>query len=212
MNRSHMLEPELTCWTLIRSAASGDGAARESFARIYLPVVRAYLSARWRAARKSVDDAAQDVFVECFRAGGLLEKVDSERSGGFRAFLLGAVRNVARRHETRIRFVEPLPAQLMADDTGPAEAFDRAWARTLLREAARVQESAAGTGTAAARRVQLLRLRFQDGRQRSATVRPVRTAPVPDLPEGRKSADHLGAGGSPSVRRRVRGRTVCASG
>jgi RNA polymerase sigma-70 factor (ECF subfamily) len=155
---------DLTCWTLIRDAAAGDPAARERFARVYLPVVKAYLAARWRGARHDADDAAQDVFVECFRAGGLLEKVDPDRDGGFRAFLLGAVRNVARRHETRKRLDAQLPADLPADDTGPAEAFDRAWARSLLKEAGRVQEERAkATGPAAVRRVQLLRLRFGDG-------------------------------------------------
>jgi RNA polymerase sigma-70 factor (ECF subfamily) len=159
-----MTAPDATCWTLIRDAAGGDPTARERFARAYLPVVRAYLAARWRAASHSVEDAAQDVFVECFRAGGLLEKADAERPGGFRAFLLGAVRNVARRHETRARPANPLPDVLPADDTGPAEAFDKAWARALLREAAHAQEEAAQrSGPAAVRRVQLLRLRFHDG-------------------------------------------------
>jgi len=157
-------DPDATCWTLIRDAAGGDAAAREAFARVYLPVVKAYLTARWRGSRREVDDAAQDVFVECFRAGGLLEKADAGRPGGFRAFLLGAARNVARRHEARRRPDHQLPADLPGDDTGPAEAFDRAWARSLLREAARAQEEAARrSGPAAERRVALLRLRFGDG-------------------------------------------------
>jgi RNA polymerase sigma-70 factor (ECF subfamily) len=155
--------PDATCWTLIRGAAGGDPAARDRFARIYLPVVRAYFAARW-CGRRDVDDAAQDVFVECFRAGGLLEKVDPRRPGGFRAFLLGAARNVARRHEARKQFDARLPADLPADDTGPEHAFDRAWARALLREAAAVQQrSAEQASPAAVRRVQLLRLRFGDG-------------------------------------------------
>ncbi len=155
---------ELTCWLLIRDAANGDAAARERFARVYLPLVRTYLAARWRNAPHSAEDAAQDVFVECFRAGGLLDKADPDRAGGFRAFLLGAVRNVARRHETRVRPAEQLPAELPADDTTPAAAFDRAWARALLKEATRVQvESATRAGRAAERRVELLRLRFGEG-------------------------------------------------
>jgi RNA polymerase sigma-70 factor (ECF subfamily) len=155
--------PDATYWSLIRDAAGGDPAARERFARVYLPVVSAYLTARW-GGRREVDDAAQDVFVECFRAGGLLEKADPERAGGFRAFLLGAVRNVARRHEARKRLDARLPADLPADDNAPSEAFDRAWARTLLREAGRVQQKRAElAGPAAVRRVQLLRLRFGDG-------------------------------------------------
>jgi RNA polymerase sigma-70 factor (ECF subfamily) len=104
------------------------------------------------------------VFVECFRSGGLLEKADPERNGAFRAFLLGAVRNVARRHESRRRPDAQLPANITAEDTAPAEAFDRAWARSLLKEAARVQEDESfQAGPAAIRRVQLLRMRFTDG-------------------------------------------------
>jgi len=161
-----LAESEATCWTLIHDAARGDAAARDRFGRVYLPVARAYFAARWRGRPQSpsVDDAAQDLFVECFRAGGLLEKVDVDRPGGFRAFLLGAARNVARRHESRPRPNNPLPDEILADDTGPAEAFDKAWARALLREAAAVQEkSAEQSGTAAVRRVQLLRMRFHDG-------------------------------------------------
>jgi RNA polymerase sigma-70 factor (ECF subfamily) len=155
--------PDPTCWSLIRDATAGDSAARERFARVYLPVVKAYLVVRW-GARRDANDAAQDVFVECFRAGGLLQKADPERAGGFRAFLLGAVRNVARRHEARKRLDAQLPADLAADDTTPAEAFDRAWARALLREAAAVQQrSAEQAGPAAVRRVQLLTLRFGEG-------------------------------------------------
>jgi RNA polymerase sigma factor (sigma-70 family) len=153
---------DFTCWTLIRGAADGDPAARDRFARVYQPVVAAYLAARWRG--RPTDDAVQDVFVECFRAGGILEKADPGRGGGFRAFLLGAARNVARRHVARPRPAAELPPDLPADDTGPEQAFDRAWARALLKEAARAQErAAAGAGPAAVRRVELLRLRFRDG-------------------------------------------------
>jgi DNA-directed RNA polymerase specialized sigma24 family protein len=161
-----MTSPDATCWTMIRAAAVGDPAARERFGRVYLPVVKAYLAARWRAVPRppDSDEAAQDVFVECFRSGGLLEKADPDRDGGFRAFLLGAVRNVARRHEAKKRLFEQLPADLPADDTAPAEAFDRAWARTLLKEAGRVQEERARSmGPVAVQRVQLLRLRFGEG-------------------------------------------------
>lgn len=158
-----MTTPDVTCWTLIREAAAGDRIARGRFARVYRPVVTAYLAARWRASRRSTDDAVQDVFVECFRGGGLLAKADPDR-GGFRGFLLAVVRNIARRHEAKVRPTAALPADLPADDTGPAEAFDKAWARALLREAARVQnEAAEQSGPAAGRRVQLLRLRFHDG-------------------------------------------------
>src|SRR5205085_1207348 len=52
-----------------------------------------------------------------------------------------------------------------ADDAdSPSRTFDRAWARALLREAARHQEQRAQqVGAAAVRRIELLRLRFQEG-------------------------------------------------
>ena len=61
------------------------------------------LAARWRSSSQSseLDDAVQEVFVECFRAGGVLKRVDASRPGGLRPFLFGVVRNVALRFETR---------------------------------------------------------------------------------------------------------------
>jgi RNA polymerase sigma-70 factor (ECF subfamily) len=154
--------PDPTCWTLIQAAAAGDAAARERFARVYLPVVRAYLAARWRIGGRDVDDAAQDVFVECFKANGLLANADADRPGGFRAFLFGAVRNVAARREVGRRSAGRVSDHLPADETSQSRAFDRAWARSLLKEAARVQAESATTD-ATRKRVELLRFRFQDG-------------------------------------------------
>ena len=45
-----------------------------------------------------------------------------------------------------------------------ARAFDRAWAKTLLKEAARLLAERAKGDPVAKRRVELLRLRFQDGK------------------------------------------------
>ena len=88
-----------TCWTLIRGAAEGREEDREAFARQYLPVVRSYLRVRWQGTplREEIEDAVQDVFVECFKDNGALGRVDPSRSNGFRAFLHGVVRNVALR-------------------------------------------------------------------------------------------------------------------
>jgi RNA polymerase sigma-70 factor (ECF subfamily) len=75
---------------------------RQELARRYLGVVRAYLAARWRGAalRDDLDDAVQEVFVECFRQGGALEAAGADRVPSFRAFLYGVIRNVARRFES----------------------------------------------------------------------------------------------------------------
>jgi RNA polymerase sigma-70 factor (ECF subfamily) len=168
-----MVPAESTCWTVIHAAAAGSPAERDEFAHRYGPVIRAYLASRWRstACVHNLDDAVQEVFVECFKQEGLLARADHDRLGGFRAFLYGAVRNVARRIEAlhaRGREQQP-PSGLDWEEVGGAESspsrtFDRAWAKALVREAAHLQEERArDAGTAAVRRVELLRLRFHDG-------------------------------------------------
>lgn len=169
-----MQPDEETCWTLIRAAAAGSARERETFARVYEPVVRAYLGARWsRDARslQEMDDAVQEVFVDCLRPQGALERYDPGKGPGFRAFLYGTVRNVARRIEQRRARARtqqedskaPLAAR-PADEESLGAAFDRSWARSLLREAARTQrDQAAQRGDAALERVRLLELRFRDG-------------------------------------------------
>lgn len=161
-----MSAADATCWTLVGAAATGDTGARDRFARLYQPVARACFAARWQHSplRAHADDAVQDTFVECFKPAGALSAAVAAQPVSFRAFFFGVVRNVARRYEERQRPVAPLPSDCADDETGLAEAFDRAWALALLREAARVQaETAATAGPRAERRVELLRLRFQDG-------------------------------------------------
>src|SRR4051812_16682848 len=97
-----MILNDVTCWTVIRGAARGEPRDRDDFARRYEPVVRVYLAARWRSSERirTLDDAVQEVFVECFRGGGALDRLDPDRPGGFRAFLYGVVRIVALRAES----------------------------------------------------------------------------------------------------------------
>jgi RNA polymerase sigma-70 factor (ECF subfamily) len=157
---------ESTCWTVIRAAAAGSPADREELAHRYLPVVRAYLAARWRGSplRTDLDDAVQEVFVECFRQGGALEAAEAGRVPGFRAFLYGVVRNVARRFESRpVRAAAPL-RDIQANEESLSRLFDRTWARAIMTEAAQLQQRRASErGPEAVRRVELLRLRFEDG-------------------------------------------------
>jgi RNA polymerase sigma-70 factor (ECF subfamily) len=160
-----MPTPESTCWTVIRAAAAGSLADREQLARRYLSVVRAYLSARWRGSSRNdeLDDATQEVFVECFRQGGAVEVAGTGRVPSFRAFLYGVVRNVARRVESRpVRAAGPLP-EIAADDPGQSRLFERTWARAIMGEAAQLQRRRADArGSDAVRRVELLRLRFEE--------------------------------------------------
>ena len=157
---------------MIVAAAEGNPREREAFARCYLGSIRAYLIARWRATLyfEYVDDAVQDVFMECFQSGNPLARVDQSKSRGFRPFLYGIVRNVARRFESRINSetqqrthghidVDAIPV----DDSQLSQIFEREWARSIMRQAAEQQRTRAEQlGDAALARVELLRLRFEE--------------------------------------------------
>ncbi len=156
---------ESTCWTVIRAAAAGSPSDREELARRYLGTVRAYLSARWRGSplHDHLDDATQEVFVECFRGGGAVEAAGAGRVPEFRAFLYGVIRNVARRFESRpARAAGPLP-DVAADDVSQSRLFDRTWAEAIMAEASQLlRQRAAEDGPEALQRVELLRLRFEE--------------------------------------------------
>lgn len=156
---------ESTCWTVIRAAAAGSPADRDELGHRYLGVVRAYLMARWRGSdlRGDLDDAVQEVFVECFREGGFLEAAGAGRVPTFRAFLYGVVRNVARRFESRrVPAAGPLP-EIEANEKGLSELFEQTWAQAIMAEAAQLQRSQADArGPEAVQRVELLRLRFEE--------------------------------------------------
>jgi RNA polymerase sigma factor (sigma-70 family) len=161
--------PDSTRWTVIRAAAAGSDPDRAEFARQYTSVIRSYLGARWRGGTlyDEIDDATQEVFVQCFRPDGALDGVDPGRRGGFRAYLFGVVRNVARSFERRWRARRARGAGLTPDldalearDAPLGDVFDRAWATAILRQAGERQAQTARGDPAAERRVELLRLRF----------------------------------------------------
>ena len=158
-----------TRWSLIAQAAEGDADARDCFTRSYLPLVRSFFEARWRHSwlAREVDDAAQEVFVDCFRPGGALGRADAGR-GEFRGFLFGVVRNVALRTEAKAQGrgrSDAEPGEPIADDETRASAmFDRAWSHDLMRKAGEHMRELAERGDAGRRqRVELLHLRFTEG-------------------------------------------------
>jgi RNA polymerase sigma-70 factor (ECF subfamily) len=160
-----MSAPESTCWTVIRSAASGSPADREELARRYLHVVRAYLGGRWRGSEllNDRDDAVQEVFIECFRQGGVLDAAGAGRVPSFRAFLYGVIRNVARRFESRPRRDAVELADVASNEASQSQLFERSWAQSIMAEAARLQRTQAeARGIDALQRVELLRLRFEE--------------------------------------------------
>ena len=168
-----MTPAEQTCWTVVRGAAEGNAEDRERFAVTYSPVVRAYLEARWNGTPLSgfLDDGIQEVFLECFKDGGVLDRVEDIRRRSFRGFLYGVVRNVALRVETRIARSREnqAPSDFDFDSIQRREAtlsklFDRAWAQALLDDAvANLLDLAEARGQGAKKRVELLHLRFYEG-------------------------------------------------
>ncbi len=162
---------ETTSWELIDGAARGNQSDRDEFARRYEGPIRAYLTTRWRSSIlfSAVDDAAQEVFVECFRQNGVLAKAEPTFASGFRPFLYGAVRNIARRFEVermtdleRRQGLEGGLPNVVSDDSSLSQVFDRAWAISIMQEAVLRHRLAAQGDPEALRRVELLRLKFQE--------------------------------------------------
>lgn len=160
-----------TSWTVIEGAAAGQREDREAFAQVYLPVVRRTLAARWSGGplRSEIDDAVSEVFVECLRPGGAITRVRRGDAQPFRAYLWGVTRNVARAFEKRRRAHSldsaESPDELPdGDDSRLGQLFDRAYVEAILAEALRrLIRNAGEKGSAAERRVELLRLRLHEG-------------------------------------------------
>ncbi len=135
-----------------------------------MPAVHAYFSARWAnsALLSEVDDAIQEVFVACFREHGVLTKVDSRHPSGFRALLFSVTRNIALHLErTRQRRVARIRDGVVDPDRTPAAMtlsrhFDRSYAQSIM-SMARERMQLAAQDDASRRRVEILRLRFEDG-------------------------------------------------
>lgn len=152
-----------TSWTLIHRAQEGDRQAREEFASRYAPAVRAYFSARWHSPPlvNEVDDAVQEVFLDCLRKDGALARCEQGRP--FRPFLFGVARTISLRFEQRRGSPDPLgERELEARDTRLSVVFDRAFAVQVMREATELQRSRALVhGGVRLRRVELLEMRFR---------------------------------------------------
>lgn len=124
-------------------AAAGDLRAREEFARRYEPVVRSYLSTRWRvsSAHDRVSDGVQDVMIECLKPAGALSRLDRGRSADFRGYLYGITRRTAiaierrRRREEKDRTCGDVAGRCERRESTLSAAFDRTWAQVLCLEA-----------------------------------------------------------------------------
>ncbi|MCR9244706.1 MAG: hypothetical protein NXI31_06725 [bacterium] len=83
----------------IDTLTPGDRQAVCAFCEHYLPIVKRHLRALWRDSTMdaNVDDATQDVFVECLRSNGALSRLDVGRGHGLAAYVRGITRNIAAR-------------------------------------------------------------------------------------------------------------------
>lgn len=152
------------------AAGAGESAARERFARTYHGLIRAYLAARWRLPPTSdaIDDASQEVFVQCFKQGGALLGVDPRGPARFRSYLFAIVKHVADRIE-RSNGVRRTPQEgaphelddLSAHDATLSRVFDRAWVGTVTRSAWLLMTSRLQSGDRD--RLRVLDLRFKEG-------------------------------------------------
>ncbi len=161
-----------TSWTLIHAAAEGEKTAGVEFVNRYGSVVRAYLGARWRGRPlvSEIEDTLQEVWLQCFREGGALERIDPNRDGGFRAFLYGIARREAQKVEgkrarERVRRADGTfrPDEMDNDETSLSKIFDRAWALRVMDEAWNLYEMRARErGEDALHRLEVLRLRTRE--------------------------------------------------
>ena len=159
-----------THWSVVLGARAQDPSLRNEFGERYAPIVRAYFAAYWHlpADDPRVEDATQDVFLQCFRSGGVLDNVDPARKGGFRAYLFGVARNIglsSDRNEARRRSrtcnLDTTEIEEDSSDSQPDAAFHQAWARHVADEAFQLMQTKGGSGAEA--RVAMLRLRYFGG-------------------------------------------------
>jgi DNA-directed RNA polymerase specialized sigma24 family protein len=111
---------QVSSWALVGLVGEDHREARREFAFRYDKFVRRVLAKRWlgTAYRNHFDDAVQDVFVECFKPGGVLEKADRTRGGAFRSLLFRVTCHVAARFERAHHRDSRIEANDFADTSG----------------------------------------------------------------------------------------------
>ena len=161
-----------TRWTMVLGAAARDPADQETFCRLYGPVIRAYLAARWHLPvdDERVADVTQEVFVDLLKPGGALARVAPDRGQGFRAFLYGVARNAAldaERRWSRRRSHEAPQGTGLDDlphgDPTLSDVFDQAWAAMVVEHAFTLVEDRARREHRGELCLQVLECRYRDG-------------------------------------------------
>jgi RNA polymerase sigma factor (sigma-70 family) len=143
----------VTSWTLILEAR-GDGpdarARLERFVELYWKPVYWYVRACWHKSNEDAKDLTQEFFASLFEREALGDLRGRPR---FRLFLRGCLENFLKdRHRAakaqkrggnvKIAPIDPALCDLAIADEGaaPNEAFERAWAQTIVRDGLRSLE------------------------------------------------------------------------
>jgi RNA polymerase sigma factor (sigma-70 family) len=148
---------DTTRWSVVVSAGGEGDEARDALAALcstYRPTVLAYVRARI-GNREEAEDLTQAFFAHLLERR-LAARADRER-GRFRSFLLVSLKHfLASEHERATALRRGGAAVVLAGSAldaiaasgeSPEEAFEREWARTVLREALRrLGEEAAAAG------------------------------------------------------------------
>lgn len=139
---SHSSMFPTTQWTGVRHAGQSGAALAQLLPR-YLRPLRTYLLLQRKFSPDKADDLLQGFLAEKVLERNLVEHADRER-GRFRTFLLVAlnryISNQLRDERSAKRPADGL-SELIADTAqddmpGPAEAFEVAWAKQVLADAA----------------------------------------------------------------------------
>lgn len=157
MNKTEHISPEATCpptqWSLIRLAVDGTEDQRktalEMLCRIYWLPLYAFLRSAGRS-HEVAEDIVQEFFLRLLD-GRLLASATPER-GRFRSLILTALKNLdhdlRRMEQTQKRGggcevlsldmtgAQDFSQNQQASEATPDQAFDRAWAMTLIDRAA----------------------------------------------------------------------------
>lgn len=138
-----------TSWSLVALAGQSEEARREALGQLltrYVPALRAHLIQGKGLAPDRADDLVQDFVTAKILERDLIARADQQR-GKFRTFLLTAldrfllnrIRDQGAKKRSASAAAEPMGERdgRLAGGCGPAEAFDVAWARSVLSEALR---------------------------------------------------------------------------
>lgn len=147
-----------TRWSLVdRAGREGAESSREALGQLltrYLPALRDHLVSGKRLAPEEADDVVQDFVATKVLERDLIARAD-QQLGKFRTFLLTALdrfllnrlrdRGAKKREADRAAAFGEHAAEVMAEEV--PDAFDLAWARQVIAEAAeRMRKECGATG------------------------------------------------------------------